>query len=160
MLFRSKFNWLDTPGSGVFITEAKAALEVVEGALVLVDAAAGLAVMTEKVWEFADEYHVPRMIIVNKMDRENASFDKVLAGLRERFGKRCVPLLIPMGEGPAFSGVINLVRMKAAMAPRICAGPIFFSALAHSTGSSSPDLMPSRSPLWNCSSLNSPDSRY
>ncbi len=108
-----KVNLLDTPGSGVFITEAKAALEVVEAALVLVDAAAGVEVMTEKVWDFADEYRVPRMIVVNKMDRDNADFDAVFAELRERFGKRCVPLLIPMGAGGAFRGVINVVRMRA-----------------------------------------------
>jgi elongation factor G len=108
-----KVNLLDTPGSGAFIQEAHSALEVVEGALVLLDGAAGLEVMTEKVWEFADEYHVPRMIVVNKMDRDNANFETVLDDLHARYGKRCVPLLIPMGEGAAFRGVIDVVRMRA-----------------------------------------------
>lgn len=108
-----KINLVDTPGYFDFVGEVKAALRVVEGALVVVDAVAGVEVGTELVWRHADDHRLPRLVFVNKMDRENSSFYRVLEGLREAFGPGVVPLQIPVGAEAGFRGVVDLVKMKA-----------------------------------------------
>ncbi len=109
----TKINLLDTPGFGIFIMEARSALRVADSAAVVVSAVTGVEVTTEKVWKFADEFALPRVIIVNKMDRERASFGRTLDGLQKKFGKNAVPIQLPMGEEKDFTGVIDLVAMKA-----------------------------------------------
>ena len=109
----TKVNLIDSPGFGIFIMEAKAALRVADSAAVLVSGVTGVEVTTEKVWKFAEEYALPRVIVINKMDRERASFSRTLEALQKKFGKNVVPIQLPIGEEKDFSGVIDLVAMKA-----------------------------------------------
>jgi elongation factor G len=104
---------VDTPGYGDFIAEARAALRVVEAAVVVVDAVAGVQVQTEKVWKFALEYNLPRAVVVNRLDRERADFFRTLESLERRLKGRLVPLQVPVGEESGFQGFVDLVRMKA-----------------------------------------------
>lgn len=108
-----KINFIDTPGYNLFINDTKAALVATDSTLILVDAVSGPEVVTEKVWDFAVEYELPRVFVVNKMDRENASYERALAGLHERFGRAVVPVALPLGEEKRFRGLIDLVGMKA-----------------------------------------------
>src|SRR5438132_3719081 len=103
----SKINLLDSPGFGIFIMEAKGALRVADAAAIVVSGVTGVEVTTERVWKFADEYALPRMVIVNKMDRERASASRTLEALQKKFGKNIVPLQLPIGEEHAFSGVTD-----------------------------------------------------
>jgi elongation factor G len=109
----TKINLLDTPGFGIFAMEAKGAMRVADSALMLVSAVTGVEVMTEKVWKFAEEYELPRLIVINKMDRERASFARTLEALQKKFGKNVVPIQLPIGEEKDFTGVVDLVAMKA-----------------------------------------------
>jgi elongation factor G len=109
----TKINLLDTPGFGIFIMEAKGAMRVADSAAIVVSGVTGVEVATEKVWKFADEYELPRVVIVNKMDRERASFTRTLEALQKKFGKNIVPIQLPMGEEKDFQGVVDLVAMKA-----------------------------------------------
>src|SRR5215212_5209093 len=108
-----KINLLDTPGFGIFIMEAKSAMRVADSTAIVVSAVTGVEVTTEKVWKFAEGFHLPRLIIINKLDRERASFTRALESLQKKFGKNIVPIQIPIGEEKDFSGVIDLVSMKA-----------------------------------------------
>jgi elongation factor G len=108
-----KINILDTPGYVDFAGEVKSALRAADCAIVVVDAVAGVEVGTELVWQYADEAKKPRFIIINKLDRENADYDKVLNQLRERFGKMVVSLQIPIGQESNFKGEVNVVNRKA-----------------------------------------------
>jgi elongation factor G len=108
-----RINLVDTPGYGDFIPDARAGLRVVEAALVVVDAVAGVQVQTEKVWKFATEYELPRAVVVNRLDRERGDFFRTLDSITRRLKGRVVPIQIPVGEESGFSGVIDLVRMKA-----------------------------------------------
>jgi elongation factor G len=110
---KSKINLIDTPGMGNFIGEARAALRVVEAAIVVVDAVAGVQVMTEKAWEIAEEVHLPRLIVCNRLDRERASLDRALESMRTTLGRNCIPIQLPIGEEKSLSGVVDLVAMKA-----------------------------------------------
>jgi elongation factor G len=113
----NKINVLDTPGYTDFMGEVKSALRVVEAAIVLVDASAGVEVGTELVWSYAGEYSLPRIVVINKMDREVARHEQVLERLRQLFDVRFVPLQLPMGSEGDFPGVIDLVKMKARVGP-------------------------------------------
>jgi elongation factor G len=106
-------NVVDTPGYGDFIADARAALRVVEAAVVVVDAVAGVQVQTEKVWKFASEYELPRAIVVNRLDRERADFFRTLESLTRRLKGRIVPLHVPVGEEAGFKGYVDLAKMKA-----------------------------------------------
>jgi elongation factor G len=108
-----KINVLDTPGYVDFVGEVKSALRVADCAIVVVDAVSGVEVGTELVWQYADEIRLPRIILINKLDRENADYDRVLAQLRERFGKGVVSLQIPIGKEANFKGEVNVVNRKA-----------------------------------------------
>jgi len=108
-----KVNLIDTPGYNLFINDTKAALVAADATLILVDSVSGPEVVTEKVWDFAVEYDVPRVFVVNKMDRENASFARTLAAIQERFGRGVVPVALPLGEEKNFRGLVDLVSMKA-----------------------------------------------
>ncbi len=106
-------NFVDTPGYGDFIADARAGLRVVEAAVVVVDAVAGVQVQTEKVWKFASEYELPRAIVVNRLDRERADFFRTLDSLTRRLKGRIVPLHVPVGEEAGFKGYVDLAKMKA-----------------------------------------------
>ena len=109
----TKINLLDTPGFGIFLMESRSALRVADSAAVVVSGVTGVEVTTEKVWKFADESELPRLVIINKMDRERASFSRTLEALQKKFGKNVVPVQLPIGEEKDFSGVIDLISMKA-----------------------------------------------
>jgi elongation factor G len=108
-----RINLVDTPGYGDFIADARAGLRVVEAAVVVVDAVAGVQVQTEKVWKFATEYNLPRVVVVNRLDRERADFFRTLEALGRRLKGRLVTLHIPIGEESGFKGFVDLVKMKA-----------------------------------------------
>ncbi|HEY2324311.1 MAG TPA: elongation factor G [Thermoanaerobaculia bacterium] len=109
----TKINLIDTPGFGIFLPEARASLRVADAAAIVVSGVTGVEVTTEKVWKFADEYALPRLVVVNKLDRERASFSRTLEALQKKFGKQVTPIQLPIGEEHAFSGIIDLVSMKA-----------------------------------------------
>lgn len=109
----TKINLLDTPGFGIFIMEAKSAMHVADSAIIAVSAVTGVEVATEKVWKFAEEFELPRLIVINKMDRERASYSRTLEAVQKKFGKNVVPIQLPMGEEKDFTGVVDLVAMKA-----------------------------------------------
>jgi len=108
----TKINFIDTPGYADFSGEVKAALRIADAALVVVTAEKGVEVGTELTWQYADERNLPRMVVVNKLDRENTSFDNALKSLRDQFGLKVVPLQIPIGEQSGFRGVVDLVSQK------------------------------------------------
>ncbi len=109
----TKINLIDTPGYADFAGEVKAGLRVADAALVVVTAEKGVEVGTELTWQYADERNLPRVILVNKLDRENTSFERALDSLRQQFGNKVVPLQIPIGEQADFKGVVDLVTQKA-----------------------------------------------
>ncbi|MFP4163053.1 MAG: elongation factor G [Chitinispirillaceae bacterium] len=109
----NKINFLDTPGFLDFLGETKAALRVVETAVVLVDAVDGIQVGTELVSRNVDEVDVARVFFVNSVDKDNADFDKVLANIKENFGSSAAPLVVPIGAGADFKGVVDLVSRDA-----------------------------------------------
>jgi elongation factor G len=108
-----KINLLDTPGYTDFVGEVISALRVADGALVLVDSVSGMEVGTEVAWGYCDTFHLPRFVVINKMDRENANFRKALASVEEFSETRLIPVQLPWGEKAAFQGVIDLLSMKA-----------------------------------------------
>jgi len=108
-----KINLLDTPGFGIFIMEAKGAMRVADSAAIVVSGVTGVEVTTEKVWKFAEEFALPRVVIVNKLDRERSSFSRTLDALQKKFGKNIVPIQLPIGDEKDFKGVVDLVSMKA-----------------------------------------------
>lgn len=110
-----KVNLLDTPGDTDFVGEVRSALRVADLALSVVDAASGVEVGTELTWGYADDGGVPRAVVINKMDRENASFEKTLTSLNEVFDVQFLPLMMPIGAQDDFAGVINLLEQKAYM---------------------------------------------
>jgi elongation factor G len=108
-----KINLLDTPGYSTFVNDTKAALIAADAALILVDATAGVQVVTEKVWDFCAEYDIPRAFVINWMDRELASFERALTSIQESFGRGAVPVQLPIGQEKSFKGVVDLIAMKA-----------------------------------------------
>jgi len=108
-----KINVLDAPGYADFVGEVKEAIRVVEGAIILLDAASGVEVGTERVWEYADKRKLPRLIFINKMDRENANFERSLEDLNREFEANFIPLQFPIGSESDFRGMVDLVAMKA-----------------------------------------------
>src|SRR5579872_223903 len=113
----TKINLLDTPGFGIFLMETRSAIRVADAAALVVSGVTGVEVTTEKVWKYAEEFELPRLVIVNKMDRERASFARTLDALQKKFGKNVVPIQLPIGEEKDFKGVIDLVSMKAYVYP-------------------------------------------
>ena len=106
-------NVIDVPGYFDFVGEMMGPLRVVETAAILVSAVSGIAVGTEKAWDYATKNNVGKMFIVNQMDRDHANFMKVQSQLRERFGNSVVPILLPIGDGPSYRGVVNVLENKA-----------------------------------------------
>jgi len=110
---KTKINILDTPGFNMFVHEAKMVLPVVDAAIVVVDGVAGVEVVTEKVWNDCEEYKTPRLIVVNRMDRDRANAERVLESVTNAFGRNVVPIELPIGSEKNLSGVVDLVRLKA-----------------------------------------------
>ena len=110
---KAKINFLDTPGYSTFVNETKASLIAADATLIVVDAASGVQVVTEKVWDYATEYDQPRAFLLNWMDRELANFERALGSLEQVFGRGAVPVQLPIGAEKSFRGVIDLVSMKA-----------------------------------------------
>lgn len=109
----SKINLLDTPGYSDFAGEVKAAIRVSEEAVIMVCAASGVEVGTEQVWAYSDEANLPRLIFINKMDRENANFYRIVEAIQSRFGSKCLPFQLPIGAQSDFQGVVDLLTMKS-----------------------------------------------
>src|SRR5437879_6808761 len=110
---KTKINLLDTPGFNMFVHEAKMVLPVVDAALVVVDGVAGVEVVTQRVWGYCNEIDLPRMIVVNRMDRDRADANRVLESLTNAFGRAVTPLQLPIGREKSLRGIVDLVRMKA-----------------------------------------------
>ena len=108
-----KINLLDTPGFTLFAHEAKIAMSAAEACMVVVDGVSGVEVVTEKVWQYAEEINLPRVIVVSRMDRDRADYEAALESLRSAFGRQVVPVQIPIGKEKDLKGVIDLVTMKA-----------------------------------------------
>ena len=110
---KTKINILDTPGFNMFIHEAEMVLSAVEAALVVVDAVSGVEVVTERIWNYAEKLALPRVIVCTRMDRDRADFTRVMESLTGAFGRTVVPVQLPIGSEKNFTGVIDLVKMKA-----------------------------------------------
>jgi len=110
---KTKINLLDTPGFNMFVHEAKLVLPVVDAAVVVVDGVAGVEVVTQRVWNYCEEYKTPRLIVASRMDRERADAGRVLESLTAAFGRTVIPLELPIGSEKNLRGVVDLVSMKA-----------------------------------------------
>jgi elongation factor G len=108
-----KLNLIDTPGYADFIGEVRSGLRVTEGAIIVICAASGVEVGTEQMWNDAEKANLPRLIFVNKMDRDNADFFSTLKGIQAKLSPKCLPLQLPIGSQSDFQGIIDLVAMKA-----------------------------------------------
>lgn len=108
-----KINFLDAPGFNMFAHEAKAAMFPAEAVAVLVDGAHGVEVVTQKVWGFAEEAELPRIIIASRMDRDHSDMGRLLESVTSVFGRAVIPVQLPIGSEKSLSGVVDLVRMKA-----------------------------------------------
>ncbi|MBF0450572.1 MAG: elongation factor G [Candidatus Magnetomorum sp.] len=106
-------NIVDTPGDQNFFNDTKSCLMAMDGALVIVDAIDGIKVQTEQAWDFADEYQTPRMIFLNKLDRENSDFQKAVSDIGESLDIRPLVVQLPIGSAADFKGLISLIDMKA-----------------------------------------------
>ena len=108
-----RINAIDTPGYFDFVGEAVASLKVVDGAVIALDSIGGVEVGAEKAWDFVNEGKKACMFFVNKLDRENASFSKVVEQLRGVFGNKIVPFALPIGSEASFKGIVDIIDMKA-----------------------------------------------
>ena len=106
-------HFVDTPGDENFLNDTKTCLQGVDGAVVLLDAVDGVKVGTEKVWDFSNDLKLPRLVVINKMDRERADFDKCLNDLTETFDMTCLPIQLPIGAEAGFKGLVDLLEEKA-----------------------------------------------
>jgi elongation factor G len=119
-----KINLIDTPGYADFLGEVKAGLRAADIALVVIDASSGVEVGTEQSWLYTDEQDLPRGILVNRMDRENADFFQTLNQIQSFFGKRCVPLQLPIGTQSSFEGVVDLLKLKSYSGEKAAEGDV------------------------------------
>jgi elongation factor G len=110
---KQKINLIDTPGMGNFFADSRAALNVADAAIVVVDAVGGVMVQTEKIWVAAEELGMPRLVVVNRLDRDRASLERTLTSLRESLNRTVIPIQLPIGEESDFRGVVDLVSKKA-----------------------------------------------
>ncbi|MFC1955708.1 elongation factor G [Chloroflexota bacterium] len=108
----TKVNLIDVPGYSDFVSEVKAAMRICESAIITIDVTSGVEVGTEQVWGYCEEIKLPRLILVNKMDRENADFFRAVEGVRAKFGSKCLPLQLPIGAHTSFQGIVDLLTMK------------------------------------------------
>jgi len=110
-----KINIIDTPGMSDFVGEARAAIQVAEAAIIVVDAVDGVQIETEKVWRYLESKKIPRIIFINKMDKERANFNAIIDNLKSHFNAKFAPVCIPVGEADKHSGIVDLIEMKAMM---------------------------------------------
>jgi len=108
-----KVNFIDTPGFHMFVHEARSAMLPVEAALIVVNAANGPEAMTDRVWKYADEFDLPRVVVINSMDHPRADSDKTLEAMRDRYGRQLIPVQLPIIDDNGFQGVLDLVTMEA-----------------------------------------------
>ncbi|MBN2239549.1 MAG: elongation factor G [Dehalococcoidales bacterium] len=120
----SKINIVDTPGYSDFVAEVIAGMSVCEAAVIVVCAASGVEVGTQQMWARCENANIPRIMMVNKMDRENADFAKTVGEIQEKCSIRCVPVQLPIGSQSTFEGVIDLLTMKAYIGTEGNEGPI------------------------------------
>ena len=109
----AKINFLDTPGYDDFLGEVVSALRVVEGAVLVVAAPSGVDVGTERSWNMCEAAGIPRMFVVNKMDRENANFARNVSDIQASFGRQCIPFQVPLGDAQEFNGVVSIINPPA-----------------------------------------------
>ena len=110
---QNKINFIDTPGYADFVGEVKGVLRAIDSTLVVLCSVSGVEVETEKVWAYADELNLPRLAFINKMDRENADFYRVVQDMQDKFGASVLPIQIPIGAEQNFTGIVDLLKMKA-----------------------------------------------
>jgi elongation factor G len=108
-----RLNIIDTPGYISFLEDTRGCLSVVDGAVVIITPLSGIRAETEKIWQYTNEYGIPIMIFVNKMDKENADFDIAVSEIEKAYGSSVIPLNIPIGSGEDFQGIIDIIKMKA-----------------------------------------------
>ena len=109
----SKINIIDAPGYSDFVGEVKSGVRIADGAIIVVCAVSSVEVGTEQVWQYAEEQALPRIIFINKMDRDNANFARVIGDITTKLGKKCVPVELPIGSQKDFKGIIDLIENKA-----------------------------------------------
>ena len=110
---KTKINIIDTPGIASFLADARAALRVADAAIVVVDGVSGVQVQTEKTWQAAEDLGLPRLVVVNRLDRERASVERTLRSIHMTLSRTVIPVQLPIGEEKAFRGVVDLVGQKA-----------------------------------------------
>ena len=110
---KTKINLLDTPGFNLFTHDARATMVAADAMLIVVDGVTGIGAQTERMWEVAEEFKLPRAFVITKLDREHSDYERVVQGIQLRFGKTATPVQIPMGDEKDFRGVIDLIRMRA-----------------------------------------------
>ncbi|MDD3315853.1 MAG: elongation factor G [Syntrophaceticus sp.] len=108
-----KINFMDTPGYADFFGEVKGALRVADSVLLVLCAVSGVEVQTEVGWREAEQANLPKVALINKMDRENANFDRVLQQMKDVFKKNIIPIQLPIGSAENFSGIVDILKMKA-----------------------------------------------
>jgi len=108
-----RINLVDTPGFINFLEDTRGCLRGVDGAIVIVSALSGVKAETQKIWKYASEFELPRIVFVNKMDKENANFSRALGEIEKAFGKDALPMQLPIGSGESFKGIVDLTTMKA-----------------------------------------------
>ena len=126
---KTKINIIDTPGIASFFADTRAALRVADAAVVVVDAVSGVQVQTEKTWQAADELGLPRVVVVNRLDRERGSLERTLRSLHSALGRSIVPVQLPVGEEKSFRGVVDLVAEKAYLYQTDASGKFTESAI-------------------------------
>ncbi len=110
---KHKITILDTPGDSNFAYDTRNCLRITDGIIIVIDAVGGVEFQTEKVWEYANEFKLPRIMFINRMDRERADFGKSIESIMNRLGKKATPLFLPIGAEDSFKGVVDLIQKKA-----------------------------------------------
>src|SRR5260370_41182235 len=110
---KTKINVIDAPGFNMFVHEAELAMPAVEAAAIVVDGVAGVEVMTERVWQYTDDFALPRIIVASRMDRDRADATRTLDSLTTAFGRLVIPVQLPIGSEKSLRGMVDLVRLRA-----------------------------------------------
>jgi elongation factor G len=108
-----RINLVDTPGFINFLEDARGCLRAVDGAIVIISAISGVKAETQKIWNYASEFELPGVVFINKMDKDTADFSKAVGEIEKSFEKEALPLQLPLGSGASFSGIVDLIKMKA-----------------------------------------------
>ena len=153
---KTKINFIDTPGIANFLADARAALRVADAAIVVVDAVSGVQVQTEKTWQAAEEAGLPRLVVVNRLDRERASLERTLKSIHETLSRTVIPVQLPIGEEKSFRGVVDLVAMKAYVFPPDGSGKFTEGAVPPDMADRVVEAREAHEPLPACVALLSP----